>query len=261
MNEYSILFLGDVVGRPGREAVLSGLETLKERYDPLFCIVNGENSASGFGITPKIAKTFFEAGFDAITLGNHAFNRKEIMGYMRGEVPMVRPANLPPGNPGRGVCEVEKSGVRLAVANISGRVFLPDYDDPFRGFDAMLEKLKTPHVLVDFHAEATSEKVAFGYHCDGRATAVLGTHTHVPTADEQVLPGGTAYITDVGMCGPLNSVIGMEKEGVLKKFRTALPSRFEVADQPGVISGVSIRVDGASGRAKGIERVRYPGAL
>lgn len=255
MSDYTILFLGDIVGRPGRKAVLAALPDLVQEHDPLFVIVNGENSASGIGITPDIADELFKAGVDAITLGNHAFKKKEIYDYLDSGMPIVRPANIPASSPGTGMITVEKDGVKLAVINICGRIFLDGYDDPFRDIDRLLEQAGTDHVFIDFHAEATSEKVAFGYHVDGRATAVIGTHTHVTTADEKVLPGGTAYITDVGMCGPAPSVIGMDKDIILRKFRTSLPARFEVAKHPGVISGVVIGVKQDSGRATNIRRI------
>ena len=256
VSEYKILFLGDIVGRPGRKAVLEGLPGLVEKHDPLFVIVNGENSASGVGITPDIAEELFKAGVDAITLGNHAFNKREVFDYLESGVPIIRPANLPQGTPGRGMAVVEKGGVSLAVANLCGRIFLDGYDDPFQIVERLLEEAQTDHVLIDFHAEATSEKMAFAYHVEGRATAVIGTHTHVTTADEQVLPGGTAFITDVGMCGPQPSVIGMDKDVILRRFRTSMPTRFEVAKHPGVISGVAISVKVGTGRATAIERVR-----
>lgn len=256
MATYRILFLGDIVGKPGRIAVQRHLSNLQDRHDPLFTIVNGENAASGVGITPDIAEELLKLGIDMITLGNHAFHKREIMEYLRKDRPIVRPANLPPAAPGEGHRIVERDGIRLAVANLCGRVFLDGYDDPFRDVDRILTEIDTPHFFVDFHAEATSEKIAMGWHLDGRATAVVGTHTHVTTADETVLPGGTAYITDVGMCGPMPSVLGMEKTVILHRFRTSLPTMFEVADHPGVISGVVIGVERDTGRAVSIERIR-----
>jgi 2',3'-cyclic-nucleotide 2'-phosphodiesterase len=254
---YKILFLGDVVGKPGRTAVREGLPSLQDTHQPLFTIVNGENAAGGVGITPDIAEEIFRAGADAITLGNHAFHKREIFAYLGGGRPIVRPVNMPPGVPGQGSVVIEKEGVGLAVINLCGRVFMDVYDDPFRVVDALLETMDTPHRLVDFHAEATSEKIAMGWHLDGRATAVLGTHTHVATADEAVLPGGTAYITDTGMTGPLRSVLGMDREIVLQRFRTTLPIRFEVANEPGVICGVVLNVERETGRALDIRRIRF----
>jgi metallophosphoesterase (TIGR00282 family) len=257
MSTYKILFLGDVVGRPGRTAVQQGMPSLQDTHQPLFTIVNGEKSAGGVGITPDIAEEIFRGGADAITLGNHAFNKRDIGPYLETGKPIVRPSNMPLGVPGKGVTTVEKEGIRLAVMNICGRVFMDSYDDPFREFDRVYEGLDTPHVFLDFHGEATSEKIAMGYHCEGRATAVVGTHTHVQTADETVLAGGTAYITDVGMCGPVNSVLGMDREVILRRFRTTLPQRFEVSNEPGVICGVVISVERDTGRARGIQRIRF----
>lgn len=256
MGEYRILFLGDIVGKPGRIAVQRHLDTLQNEHQPLFTIVNGENAAAGVGITPDIAEELFKLGIDVITLGNHAFHKREIFDYLSKGRPIVRPANLPPTTPGLGWVSVEREGIRLAVTNLCGRVFLDGYDDPFRDIDRIIAEADTPHFFLDFHAEATSEKIAMGWHVEGRATAVVGTHTHVTTADETVLPGGTAYITDVGMCGPMPSVLGMEKDVILRRFRTSLPAKFEVADHPGVISGVVIGVERDTGRATSIQRIR-----
>lgn len=255
MSTYRILFLGDIVGKPGREAVLGHLPRLQNELKPLFTIVNGENSASGIGITPDISEKLLHSGVDAITLGNHAFNKRDIAEYLDRNRPIVRPANMPQKVPGKGLITIEKNDIQLAIANICGRVFLEGYDDPFACADTLLQDITTKHIFIDFHAEATSEKVAFGHYLDGRASAVVGTHTHVPTADAKVLPGGTAYITDVGMCGPIPSVIGMDKDIVLRKFLTSMPTRFEVANQPGVISGVTIDVNKETGRATNIKRV------
>ncbi len=256
VSVYRILFLGDIVGKPGRRAVLDELPGLKKEFEPRFTIVNAENSAAGVGVTPQIADELFGAGVNAITLGNHAFNRREISDYLNLSKPVVRPINYPRGTPGRGICTIQSQGVELAVINIGGRVFMDGFDDPFAAFDALAPELKTKHVFIDFHAEATSEKVAFGFHVDGRASAVVGTHTHIPTADETILPQGTAYITDVGMCGPYPSVIGMDRDIILQKFRTSLPTRFEVANEPGVICGVVIDVLVETGRAVSIQRIR-----
>jgi hypothetical protein len=256
-EHYTILFLGDIVGKPGRQAVKEGLPSLLDHFQPLFTIVNGENSAGGVGITPDIAEELFSQSVDAITLGNHAFNKREIASYLESKKPIVRPTNMPVGTPGRGYIEVEKGGVTLGVANVCGRIYMDSYDDPFAAVDQIWHQSKTPHRFLDFHAEATSEKIAMGWHCEGRATAVVGTHTHVTTADECILPGGTAYITDVGMCGPVRSVLGMNREIILQRFRTTLPQRFEVANEPGVMNGVAIRVERDTGRALAIERVRF----
>lgn len=256
-STYRILFLGDVVGRPGRTAVKEGLPSLQNTHRPLFTIVNGENAAGGVGITSDIAEEIYKAGADAITLGNHAFNKREIYEYLNKDKPIVRPGNLPSAAPGKGLTTVTKEGIELAVINLCGRVFIDGYDDPFAEIERLLSTLNTPHIFLDFHAEATSEKIAMGLHLDGRATAVVGTHTHVTTADEAILPGGTAYITDVGMCGPINSVLGMDPEVILYRFRTSLPAKFEVANQPGVISGVVIDVERDTGRAIAIQRIRF----
>lgn len=257
MAEYTILFLGDIVGKPGRQAVLAGLPTLRNQHNALFVIVNGENAAGGVGINPGIAEELFKAGVDAITLGNHSFNKREIYSYLDTDKPIVRPANMPAQNPGRGVVHLEKDGIKLAVVNLCGRVFIDGYDDPFREIDQILAAQdEGTHVFLDMHGEATSEKIAMGYHVDGKCVACVGTHTHVTTADETVLPGGTAYITDVGMCGPLPSVLGMNKEIILTRFRTGMPTRFEVADEPGVISGVVICVQRDTGRSTSIRRIR-----
>lgn len=253
---YRILFLGDVVGRPGREALHRDLPRMRQELQPLFIVANGENAAGGVGITSDIADNMFKLGVDVITLGNHAYNKREIYPYLNSSAAIVRPANMPDGNPGRGSVEITRDGITLYVANLCGRVFMDAYDDPFRTVDAMLETVSTPHRLIDFHAEATSEKIAMAYHLDGRATAVLGTHTHVPTADERILSGGTAAITDVGMTGPYDSVLGMSRDVVLQRFRTGMPARFEVADTIGVISGVVLDVERVSGRATAIRRVR-----
>ncbi|AIE85101.1 TIGR00282 family metallophosphoesterase [Fimbriimonas ginsengisoli] len=257
MSSYTILFLGDVVGKSGRAAVREGLPSLIDTHKPLFSIVNGENSAGGVGITPEIAEEIYQAGADAITLGNHAFNKRDIYPYLETNKPIVRPSNMPQGVPGRGMCIVEKEGIRLAVMNLCGRVYMDSYGDPFAEFDRLVAELKTDHLFLDFHAEATSEKIAMGFHAEGRATAVVGTHTHVTTADEKVLPGGTAYITDVGMCGPVGSVLGMDREIILKRFKTTLPQRFEVSNNPGVICGVVIGVERETGCATSIQRIRF----
>ena len=257
MSSYNILFLGDVVGKPGRQAVQDGLPRLIREHRPLFTIVNGENSAGGVGITPDIAEEIYRAGADAITLGNHAFNKREIAPYLETNRPIVRPSNMPLGVPGTGLTIVEKDKIALAVMNICGRVYMDSYGDPFAEANRLFADLETPHRFLDFHAEATSEKIAMGWHCAGRASAVVGTHTHVTTADETVLPGGTAYITDVGMTGPVRSVLGMDREVILQRFRTTLPQRFEVANEPGVICGVVICVERESGRALSIQRIRY----
>jgi len=257
MAAYRILFLGDVVGKPGRAAIREGLPSLLDTHQPLFAVVNGENAAGGVGITPEIADEIFACGADAITLGNHAFNKREIAGYLDSGRPIARPANMPPGTPGKGIVTVKKEGIELAVMNVCGRVFMEPYDDPFREVDRLLKELVTEHRLIDFHAEATSEKMAMAYYVDGRASAIVGTHTHVQTADERILDGGTAAISDVGMTGPIRSVLGMDREIIVRKFLTGMSQRFEVANEPGVICGVAIDVQEDTGKAVGIQRIRF----
>lgn len=251
-----ILFLGDVVGKVGRQAVKAVLPDLILSHEPDFTIINAENSAAGFGITPDIAEELIKLGADGITLGNHAFHRQEIEAYLESSSKIVRPANYPPGVPGRGWTVLKKNSLRLGLANLCGRVFMGDYDDPFRTMEAILRESETRCWFVDFHAEATSEKMAFAWHFDGRVSAIVGTHTHVQTSDERILPGGTAFLTDVGMCGPKDSVIGMDRDIVLRRFLTQMPHRFEVARSPGVICGVVIDVNAEDGRAESIERIQ-----
>jgi 2',3'-cyclic-nucleotide 2'-phosphodiesterase len=254
-----LLFVGDIVGSPGRHAVESLLPRLREQHEPDFVVVNGENSAGGLGITSKIARGFYAAGVDAITLGNHTYRHAEVYDFLDNDDRIVRPANYPKGNPGRGHTVVEKDAVRLAVVNLSGAVFLDVARSPFAEIDAILTELrgKADHVLVDFHAEATSEKVAMGWYLDGRVTACVGTHTHVPTADARVLPGGTAYISDVGMTGPRGGVIGVQKELAIERFLTQMPVKFETATDDPWLNAVLIEADG-SGHATSIEQVLLP---
>ena len=248
--------MGDVVGGPGRRALEALLPGLKERHAPDFVVVNGENSAGGVGITERIARGILDLGVDAITLGNHAFRHTDVYGYLDREERIVRPANYPKGDPGRGHTVVEAGGMRLAVVNLSGTVFLDAARSPFAEVDAILAELRgrADHVLVDMHAEATSEKVAMGWYLDGRVTACVGTHTHVPTADARVLPGGTAYITDVGMTGPRESVIGVERDLAMRRFLTQTPVKFETAQGDPWLNAVLIdAADGGS--ATGIEQI------
>jgi 2',3'-cyclic-nucleotide 2'-phosphodiesterase len=248
MRRMKLLFVGDVVGSPGRAALEEVLPRLREQHQPDWVVVNGENAAGGVGITPKTAKAFLEMGADVITLGNHVYRHREIYTYLDEEARIVRPANYLKGNPGRGHTVVEKNGGRLGVVNLSGTLFMKAARSPFTEIDSILEELdgKADHVLVDFHAEATSEKVAMGWHLDGRVTACVGTHTHVPTADARVLPGGTAYVTDVGMTGARDSVIGVRREQALASFRTQMPIRFETADETPWVNAVLVegRPDG-----------------
>jgi metallophosphoesterase (TIGR00282 family) len=256
-----LLFVGDIVGSPGRHAVEALLPGLRERHEPDFVVVNGENSAGGLGITERIARGLYRIGVDAITLGNHAFRHAEVYDFLDRDERIVRPANYPKGNPGRGYTVVENDGLRLAVVNLSGTVFLDAARSPFAEVDAILAELRgrADHVLVDFHGEATSEKVAMGWYLDGRVTACVGTHTHVPTADARVLPGGTAYITDVGMTGPRGGVIGVQKELAVRRFVTQMPVKFETATDDPWLNGVLIEAD-ESGRATAIEQLLVPDA-
>ncbi|MGE5599278.1 MAG: TIGR00282 family metallophosphoesterase [Bacteroidota bacterium] len=252
-----LLFLGDIVGRPGRRILASALPRWRERdgYDAV--VANGENAAGGFGLTPGTAAEIFDAGVDLITLGNHAFANREIVALLESEPRVLRPANYPAGAPGRGAgVFTVGGGRRLGILNLLGRVFMEPLDDPFAMAPRELAKLRaeTPYVLVDFHAEATAEKIAFGWHVDGLASAVVGTHTHVPTADGRILPGGTGYITDAGMCGPTEGVLGVDREIVVRKFLTQLPARFETAGGPAAMQGVRIELD-ERGKTVRIERV------
>ena len=254
----SLLFVGDVVGGIGRRTLLDCLPVLRERYDPTFVVVNGENAAGGLGITPKIADQMFAAGVDVITLGNHTFHRREIYPYLNGGRPILRPANFLRTQPGKGAVMVERDGVRLGVVNLSGNLYLRAGRSAFSEIEAALGELgEADQVLVDMHAEATSEKVALGWHLDGRVTAVVGTHTHVPTADARVLPGGTAYITDVGMTGPRGGVIGVKREQAIEALLTQMPTRFETSEEDPWLMGVLIRCS-APRRAESIEQVLMP---
>jgi metallophosphoesterase (TIGR00282 family) len=255
----SILFVGDLVGGLGRRTLLALLPALRERHQPTFVVVNSENVAGGLGITPKIADELLHAGVDVITLGNHAYHRKEIYPYLDAEERIVRPANYLRSQPGRGFTIVERDGVRLGVINLSGNLYLRAGRPAFVEIDAVLERLDgdVDHVLVDMHAEATSEKVGMGWFLDGRVTAVVGTHTHVPTADARVLPGGTAYITDVGMTGARGGVIGVRREQSISVMRTQMPQRYDAADDDPWLNAVLIR-SSQPGRAESIESVLRP---
>ena len=259
-----ILFIGDIFGRPGRTIVHERLPELQKEHNVELTIANGENAAGGFGITPQIAEELFELGIDVITTGNHVWDKREIIDYMNSANGneallarrVLRPANYPAGTPGYGWYQGRtRSGVDYAVINVQGRVFMVSNDDPFRVADDLLKQITAKVVIVDLHAEATSEKVALGWHLDGRVTAVLGTHTHVPTADEKVLPAGTAVQTDVGMTGPYESVIGVQKELIVQKFLTNMPSRFEPANADVRLCGAFIDCDPVTGRATAIQRI------
>jgi metallophosphoesterase (TIGR00282 family) len=253
-----ILFIGDIVGRPGRDLVRRGLTSIVDHHHIDFVVANVENAAAGFGLTREIGETLLGQGIEVMTSGNHIWDKKEVLDYIELEPRLLRPANYPSGVPGQGSIVARTSiGERVAVLNLMGRVFMTPVDNPFTFATPVVTRLRERAriVVVDFHAEATSEKVAMGWHLDGHVTAVIGTHTHVQTADEQVLPGGTAYITDVGMTGPHDSIIGMEKEPSLARFLTGLPTRFEAATGNPRLNAVVITADPADGRASAIERL------
>lgn len=259
-----ILFIGDIVGSPGRQIVRDRLADIVTQQRVDLVIANGENAASGFGITPRLAQDMFSAGVEVLSGGNHIWDRKEILDYIPNEPRVLRPANFPEGNPGSGLyIGAAKNGVKYGVLNLQGRVFMTPIDCPFRTADRELARIPSDVrvVIVDIHAEASSEKMAMGWYLDGRVTAVVGTHTHVPTADERVLPGGTAFIGDVGMTGPHAGVIGMDRTGIIKKFLDGQPARFEVAEGDVQMNAVLIVADVASvngsRRAVSIERLRY----
>ena len=257
----NVLFIGDIMGEPGRRAMSRLLPKVVTQQVVDLVIGNGENVAGGFGITPELAQELFEMGLSVITTGNHAWDKKEILDFIRREPRLLRPANYPSGVPGQGSIVVETpAGERLAVLQLMGRVFMPTLDCPFQVARREVARLKaeTHAIIVDMHAEATSEKMAMGHFLDGEVSAVVGTHTHVQTADEQILPKGTAYITDIGMTGPVNSVIGIKKELAIEKFLTQMPRRFEVASGPAVFSAVPIELDGQIGKAIRIQRFRIP---
>lgn len=254
----NILFIGDIVGKPGRQAVSRELHRLVDRYCIDLVVANGENASGGFGITVESAKELYSCGIHFITTGNHVWDKKDCFDYLNREDRIVRPANYPEGAPGVGSRLVHTpGGVGVAVINLEGRIFMNNLECPFRTADREIEKLgcSTKIILVDFHAEATSEKMSLGWYLDGRVSAVVGTHTHVQTADERVLTAGTAYITDAGMTGAFDSVIGVRKDEPIQKFLTQMPAKFEVAKKDIRLNGVVIRVDEASGRALAIERV------
>jgi metallophosphoesterase (TIGR00282 family) len=255
-----LLFIGDIVGRPGRDLVRRGTAALREYHQVDLVIANAENAAAGFGITRELGEQILDAGVDVMTSGNHIWDKKEALDYIGIEPRLLRPANFPAGAPGNGsyVARTE-AGVSVGVVNVMGRVFMLNIDDPFAVVLREIEKVRQRAriVFVDFHAEATSEKVAMGWHLDGKVTAVVGTHTHVQTADERLLPKGTAYLTDVGMTGPHDSVIGVEIEAALGRFLTAMPTRFETAAGNPRLNAVVVEADDETGRATEIERVSY----
>ncbi len=262
-----ILFLGDIVGRSGRKAVLDELADMREKLRADFVIVNGENAAGGFGITEKICTQLLDAGADVITTGNHAFDQREALVFIGREPRLLRPVNYPPGTPGRGAGLFEAAGGRqVLVINPMGQIYMPNLDDPFAAIERELAACPLgagcDAIVIDMHAEITSEKMAMGQFCDGRASLVVGTHTHIPTADAQILPQGTAYQTDAGMCGDYDSVIGMDKDEPLNRFTRKIPSaRFTPAGGEATICGVLVETDAATGLAKAIAPVRTGGRL
>ncbi len=254
-----LLLIGDVVGRSGRRAVKVNLGSLKKELKLDFVIANGENAAGGFGITKEVAQELFSSGVDVLTMGNHVWDKKEALEYIDREIRIVRPANYPPGTPGLGANVYEtRDKVKIGVINLLGRVFLQDMDCPFRKAEKMVAKMKEKAhvVVVDLHAEATSEKIAMGWYLAGKVSAVVGTHTHVQTADECILPGGTAYITDLGMTGPRESVIGVKKEIIIDRFITRLPQRFEIATGLFQFNAVVVDIDEETGEASSISRIQ-----
>lgn len=254
-----LLFIGDVVGEPGRRAVTRSLPKVVGRHDVDLVVANAENVAGGFGITPDIAHELFDLGISVLTTGNHAWDKKEILNLFPREPRLLRPANYPEGVPGQGSLVAETpAGDRVGVVQLMGRVYMPTVDCPFQVARREIARLKeeTSTIIVDMHAEATSEKMAMGHFLDGQVAAVVGTHTHVQTADEQILANGTAYITDIGMTGPIHSVIGIKKEHAIEKFLTQMPRRFDVASGPTVFSAVLIELDPLVGKAVGIQRIR-----
>jgi metallophosphoesterase (TIGR00282 family) len=260
LRPVKVLFVGDVVGGIGRRTLAALMPALHERHQPDFVVVNGENAAGGVGITERTALDIFDSGADVITLGNHAYRHTEVYEFLDRDERVVRPANYPRGSPGKGVTVIERAGMALGVVNLSGTVFVEAARSPFAEVDAALAELrgKTTHVLLDMHAEATSEKVAMGWHVDGRVTACLGTHTHVPTADARVLPGGTAYCTDVGMTGPRGGVIGVKREQALSRFLTMTNVRFTTSGEDPWLNAVLVEA-GPDGHATAIEQILEPG--
>lgn len=251
-----ILFIGDIIGKLGRQVCRQVLPELKAELKPDLIIANGENSAHGYGITEKVYKELLEMGIEAVTMGNHVWDKKELIKNIDKLPLIVRPANYPPGAPGKDSLMIEKSGVKIAIVNFSGRTFMQALDCPFQAAQKLVPTLKTNLVIVDMHAEATSEKCAMAWFLDGQVSAVLGTHTHVMTADERILPQGTAFISDLGMVGAYESIIGMGKEQILKRFTTQMPEKFEPTDKgPGLFNAVLLKIDAISGQAKEIKRI------
>jgi len=253
-----ILFIGDIVGKPGRKAVKALLPSVLNRFKIDLTVANCENAAGGFGVTEKVSRELFDYGINIMTSGNHIWDKKEALGLLDKEDRILRPLNYPPGVPGRGSITINVTGTKVGIMNVSGRVFMNPMDCPFRTADRELQSVKkeTDVIIIDFHAEATSEKIAFGHYMDGRVSAVIGSHTHVQTADEQVLPAGTAYISDAGMTGPAYSVIGVEIEQIIDKFLRQLPKKFNTAKGDSVMSGVIIEINERTGKALSIHRLQ-----
>ncbi|SEP59646.1 TIGR00282 family metallophosphoesterase [Piscibacillus halophilus] len=254
----NILFIGDIVGKPGRYALQQHLSTLKDQYKADLTIINGENAAHGKGLTKKLYNQFIEWGADAVTLGNHAWDKREIFDFIDDANRLIRPGNYPEGTPGKGLQFIKAKQKNVAVINLMGRTFMNPLDDPFQVIDSLIDeaKKKTNLIFVDFHAEATSEKQAMGWYLDGKVSTVVGTHTHIQTSDERILTQGTGYITDVGMTGAYDSILGMEKESIIRKFKTGLPARFEVPEtERTVLSGVTVSIDEKTGKTKSIKRI------
>ncbi|MFD2616816.1 TIGR00282 family metallophosphoesterase [Terrilactibacillus laevilacticus] len=251
-----ILFIGDVYGKLGRQMIDEHLARLKKHYHPTLTIINAENAAHGKGITEKIYKQLMEQGADVITMGNHTWDNREIFEFIDRANKLVRPANFPEDTPGVGFRIVQINQWKVGIVNLQGRVFLPPIDDPFRKAESIIKEIRneTPIIFVDFHAETTSEKLALGWHLDGKVSAVVGTHTHVQTADERIFPNGTAYLTDVGMTGPYDGIIGVQRDTVIRRFLTQMPARFESETGAAQLSAVVIDIDESTGKAKKIER-------
>ena len=253
-----LLFIGDIVGKSGRQAISRELHRLVDRHMVDFVVANGENAAGGFGLTEDVAGDLFKLGIDLLTSGNHIWDKRDSLDYIKREERLIRPANYPEGTPGTGSAVLRTAaGIKVAMLNLEGRVFMNNLDCPFRTADREIDRLRaeTPIIFVDFHAEATSEKASLGWYLDGRVSAFIGTHTHVQTADERVLPGGTAYLTDAGMTGAFDSVIGVKKEEAISKFLSQLPVKFEIAKNNLRLNGVVVEIDEQSGKALSVERI------
>jgi 2',3'-cyclic-nucleotide 2'-phosphodiesterase len=255
--KMKIMFIGDIVGSPGRDIWKQYAARLKSKYKPGLTIVNGENAAAGKGITKKIYHELLEAGADILTMGNHTWDKKEIFDFVSEADKMVRPANFPPGVPGEGLRYIKSGKKKVAVINLQGRTFMPPIDCPFQKADELVAaaEKETSIIFVDFHAEATSEKQAMAWYLNGRVSAVIGTHTHVPTADNRILDKGTAYMSDAGMTGPHNGILGMDREVIINRFLTGLPGRFEVTDGPVQLNGIVVEIDDTTGRSTSIQRI------